>query len=80
MACATRHDVFLLQGQIRIWLRQTCGYVTYVLHTYSKSAIAVDVVVNVVCIRMSVGEVTVNDEILLSLSCPLLSPCHVLAH
>lgn len=62
-----------------MWLIETCVCVTYLAHMYSNSVIVV-FVVNAICMRMLVGEMTVNDDALLSLSCPPLLSYYVLVH
>ncbi len=62
-----------------MWLIKTYGCVTYLAHMYSNSVIVV-FVVNAICVRMLVGKVTVNDDALLFLSCPLLPSCCVLVY
>lgn len=62
-----------------IWLIKAYGCVTYLAHMYSNNVI-VAFVVSAMCVRMLVGEMTVNDDALLFFSCPLLPSCYVLVH
>jgi hypothetical protein len=74
-----RYSIFLSKSQMLMWLIETCVCVTYLAHMYSNSVIVV-FVVNVMYVRMSVDEMTVNDDALLFFSCPLLSSCYDLVH
>ena len=74
---------FYEKGQMLIWLIKAWRCVTYLAHMYSNNVI-VAFVVSAICVRMLVDEMTVNDDALLSFSCPLLllllPSCYVLVH